>query len=52
MPHREILPIFHHTAKEASEIGEMEQWQSSHRENVACKEYIEMTIRENFDGTE
>ena len=34
----------------AKEHGEMERWKLSMRENVACKNLIEQTLREKFDG--
>ena len=34
----------------AKEHGEMERWKLSMRENVACKNLIEQTLRDKFDG--
>ena len=35
---------------EARENGELDKWRESHRHNIACKQAIEQSIREGFDG--
>mgnify|MGYP000319832313 FL=1 len=42
--------MYPHTAKEARERGELEQWRANYRANCACAGAIELVIRESFDG--
>lgn len=43
-------PLYQHSASYAREHGELEQYRTSHKANIACKEAIEAAIRDNFDG--
>ena len=43
-------PIYPYDARYAAERGEQEQYQSSKRANLQCKEAIEAAVKENFDG--
>ena len=42
--------LYHHSAEEARRRDELALWRASHRANIACKEAIEQSIREHFDG--
>ena len=42
--------LYPYSAKEARERNELSLWRESHRTNIACREAIEDTIRQNFDG--
>ena len=44
------LPVYRQNAAYASEHGELEQYRVSHQANVACKEAIEQSIDQNYDG--
>ena len=43
-------PVYPYPASYAQEHGELEQYRASNRANIACKEAIEATIREHYDG--
>ena len=42
------LPVYLHTAAYAREHGELDQYRTSQRANIACKEAIEAAISENY----
>lgn len=42
--------VYPYSAAEAERRNEIELWRESFRENIACKEAIEQTIRNGFDG--
>ena len=42
--------LYPYSAKEARERNELSLWRESHRANIACREAIKDTIRQNFDG--
>ena len=42
--------LYPYSAKEARERNELSLWRESHRANIACREAIEDTIRQHFDG--
>ena len=44
------LPVYRQNAAYASEHGELEQYRISHQANIACKEAIEQSIDQNYDG--
>ena len=44
------LPVYRQNAAYASEHGELEQYRVSHQANIACKEAIEQSIDQNYDG--
>ena len=44
------LPVYRQNAAYASEHGELEQYCVSHQANIACKEAIEQSIDQNYDG--
>ena len=44
------LPVYRQNAAYASEHGELEQCCVSHQANIACKEAIEQSIDQNYDG--
>ncbi|MCD8361993.1 MAG: DUF3849 domain-containing protein [Lachnospiraceae bacterium] len=46
----EKVPVYMHSAAYAREHGELEQYRSSRRVNIACKNAIEEAVRDNFDG--
>lgn len=46
----EYLPVYRFPSSYAVENGEIEIYRASKKENIACKNAIENTIRENFDG--
>jgi len=43
-------PIYRHDVIYAQEHGELDQYRASRKANAACKEAIEASIREHFDG--
>lgn len=49
MPLREV-PLYRQSGAYAAKYGELEAFRASHRANVACKQAIEQSIREHFDG--
>ena len=44
------LPVYRQNAAYAREHGELEQYRVSHQANIACKEAIEQSIYQNYDG--
>ena len=44
------LPVYRQNAAYAREHGELEQYRVSHQANIACKEAIEQSIDQNYDG--
>ncbi|MCD7777436.1 MAG: DUF3849 domain-containing protein, partial [Clostridiales bacterium] len=44
------IPIYKNTGKYAAENGETDLFRASNRENRRCREAIEKSITENFDG--
>ena len=42
------LPVYRHSAAYAREHGELDQYRTSQRANIACKEAIEAAISENY----
>lgn len=42
--------VYPYSAAEAERRNELELWRESFRENIACKEAIERTISQGFDG--
>lgn len=46
----EYPSVYRHSVEVAKEKGELDAWRSSHRANIACKQAIEATVREHFDG--
>ena len=42
--------LYPYSAAEARKRNELSLWRESHRANIACREAIEDTIRQNFDG--
>ena len=44
------LPVYWQNAAYARKHGELEQYRVSRRANIACKEAIEQSIDQNFDG--
>ena len=45
------LPVYRQNAAYAREHGELEQYRVSRRANIACKEAIEQSIDQNYDGS-
>ena len=45
-----VLPVYRQNAAYAREHGELEQYRVSHQANIACKEAIEQSIDQNYDG--
>ncbi len=44
------IPVYKNNAGYALANGEKEQYFASRRANIACRDAIEQTIRDNFDG--
>ena len=42
--------LYPHSAEEARRLNELSLWRASHQANIACKQSIEESIRQNFDG--
>lgn len=49
-PDRQYPPVYQHTGSYAREAGEIEAYRASLKENCACRDAIDQTIKENFDG--
>ncbi len=47
---RESVAVYYNNARYAREHGELDLFHASRKENIACKEAIEQSIRDNFDG--
>lgn len=47
---KDYLPVYRETLSYANENGELEQYRNSRRENIACREAIEVAIKNHFDG--
>lgn len=45
------IPLYQESLRYAKEHGEVELWQASHKANIACRDAIDATIREGYDGT-
>ena len=44
------VPVYKNSHAEALELEEEGKWLESHKANIECKEGIERSIRENYDG--
>ena len=42
--------LYPYSAAEANKRNELALWRESHKVNIACRNAIEETIRQNFDG--
>lgn len=42
--------LYPYSAEEARQRNELSLWRASHQANIACKQAIEESIRQNFDG--
>ena len=42
--------LYPYSSAEARERNELSLWRESHKANIACRNAIEDTIRQNFDG--
>ena len=47
---KDYLPVYREPASYARENDELSPYRVSRRENIACKEAIEASIRKHFDG--
>ncbi len=47
---KDYLPVYRESASYARENDELSPYRLSRRENIACKEAIETSIRKHFDG--
>ena len=47
---KDYLPVYREPASYARENGELSPYRVSLRENIACKQAIEESIRKHFDG--
>ena len=45
---KDTTPIYFHSATYAHEHGELDQYRTSHKANIACKEAIEQAIADNY----
>lgn len=50
MADKEFPSIYPHSFAQAKQLGELNDWKASHKENTACKNAIEEAIRRDFDG--
>ena len=44
------MEIYRNTAAYARENGEIQKWRDSKAENIACRDAMDRTVAENFDG--
>lgn len=42
--------LYPYSAEEARRRNELSLWRASHQTNIACKQAIEESVRQNFDG--
>lgn len=52
MENKEFLPVYPYSHAEAQRLGELDAWEQSHQENVACRKAIEAAIMLGHDGRE
>ena len=45
---KDTTPIYFHSAAYAHEHGELEQYNASHKANIACRDAIEQAIADNY----
>ena len=46
----DIMEIYRNSAAYAKENGEIQKWRDSKAENIACRDAMDRTVAENFDG--
>ena len=46
----DIMEVYRNTAAYAKENGEIQKWRDSKAENIACRDAMDRTVAENFDG--
>ena len=44
------MEIYRNSAAYAKENGEIQKWRDSKAENIACRDAMDRTVAENFDG--
>ncbi len=44
----EHKPLYRQSFSEAQRSGELEDWRASHQENIACRDFIDDAIRQNY----
>ena len=44
------MEIYRNSAAYAKENGEIQKWRASKAENIACRDAMDRTVAENFDG--
>ena len=44
------MEVYRNTAAYARENGEIQKWRDSKAENIACRDAMDRTVAENFDG--
>ena len=50
MADKKFPSVYPHSFAQAKQLGELNDWKASHKENIACKNAIEEAIRRGFDG--
>ncbi len=45
---KEFVEVYLYSRNEAKRLEELERWEQSHQENIACKNFIEKTIDDNY----
>ncbi|WP_317854624.1 DUF3849 domain-containing protein [Chakrabartyella piscis] len=45
---KSFVEVYPYSRNEAKRLEEIERWEQSHQENIACKNFIEKTIEENY----
>ena len=45
-----MIPLYPYSAAEARSRDELASWRESHRENIACRNAIQDSVRTHFDG--
>ena len=46
----DTMEIYRNSAAYAKENGEIQKWRDSKAENIACRDEMDRTVAENFDG--
>ena len=46
----EHKPLYRGSFNEAVRLGEADQWRASWHENIACRDFIDQSIAQNYDG--
>lgn len=46
----EPIPVYRHSTDYAKQVGQLEEYRASRKENIRCKEAIEQSIRDHYEN--